>query len=321
MSTLYQFGFKHRRTENGSGRSTDILTDIEVPHCMPSLEEARTLGLGEAEYKRVLNETSDAVIDTTYKKQRVARGKYTKYSNEDCAKIGKYALENGNERARKHFLIKYPLLTESTVRNFKKAYNEKLQKELKKINPQPVDNITPQPRGQPPILLELDTKLIKLLLTIRTKGGVVNIHVVRATAKALIESNPVAGSHLAKFKMPRSWVHSIYRQMGFSRRTGTSAWPPVPQGLFDACKRDYLSDVNDKRTKYNIPPELVVNADQTPSSYVSVGRRTMDLRGSQAVPIKGLNDKRNITLTLVVTLSGCFLPFQIICDPICENPT
>ena len=39
---------------------------------------------------------------------------------------------------------------------------------------------------------------------IRTKGGVVNIHVVRATAKALIESNPVGGSHLAKFKMPRS---------------------------------------------------------------------------------------------------------------------
>jgi len=63
---------------------------------------------------------------------RVAQGKYTKYSNEDCTKIGKYALENGNERARKHFLIKYPLLTESTVRNFKKVYNEKLQKESKR---------------------------------------------------------------------------------------------------------------------------------------------------------------------------------------------
>ena len=56
------------------------------------------------EYKTVLNETSDAIIGTTYKKQRVARGKYTKYSNEDRAKIGKYALENGNEWARKHFL-------------------------------------------------------------------------------------------------------------------------------------------------------------------------------------------------------------------------
>ena len=68
-----------------------------------------------------MNETSDAVIDTTYKKQRIARGKYTKYSNEDHARIRKYASENGNERALKHFLIKYPLLTESTVRNFKKA--------------------------------------------------------------------------------------------------------------------------------------------------------------------------------------------------------
>ena len=38
----------------------------------------------------------------------------------------------------------------------------------------------------------------------------------------------------------------------------------------------------------------------------------MDLQGSRAVPIKGLPDKRNITLTLVIILSGCFLPFQII---------
>ena len=304
--SLYQFGFK-RSSDKNSGSSNDT----EVPHCMPSLEEAKTLGLGELENKKILSETSDAVIDTTYKKQRVARGKYTKYSNEDRAKIGKYVLENGNERARKHFLIKYPLLTESTVRNFKKAYNEKLQKESKKMNPQPVDSITPQPRGHPPILLELDTKLIQLLLAIRTKGGVVNIHVVRATSKALIESNPITGSHLAKFKMPRSWVHSIYRRMGFSRRTGTTTRPPVLKGLYDACKRDYLCDVHDKRTKYNIPAELVLNADQTPSSYVSVGR-TMDLQGSRAVPIKGLTDKRNITLTLVITLSGVFLPFQII---------
>ena len=79
-------------------------------------------------------------------------------------KIGKYALENG----------KYPLLTESTVRNFKKSYNEKLQKESKKMNPQPVTSITPQPRGWPPILLELDTKLIKLLCAIRAKSGIVN---------------------------------------------------------------------------------------------------------------------------------------------------
>ena len=66
--SLYQFGFKRSSAENDSGSSTDK----EVPRCMPSLEEAKALGLGEVEYKWILNETSDAVVDTTYKKQRVA---------------------------------------------------------------------------------------------------------------------------------------------------------------------------------------------------------------------------------------------------------
>ena len=38
----------------------------------------------------------------------------------------------------------------------------------------------------------------------------------------------------------------------------------------------------------------------------------MASHGSQLVPIKGLTDKRNITLNFVVTLSGEFLPLQII---------
>ena len=38
----------------------------------------------------------------------------------------------------------------------------------------------------------------------------------------------------------------------------------------------------------------------------------MSKRGEKSVPVKGLSDKRNITLTFVVTLSGEFLPMQII---------
>lgn len=67
---------------------------------------------------------------------------------------------------------------------------------------------------------------------------------------------------------------------------------------------EYLRAINDKIKKYNIPPELVLNADQTPSSYISVGKATMAKRGSTSIPIKGLTDKRNITLTFVITLAG-----------------
>ena len=37
----------------------------------------------------------------------------------------------------------------------------------------------------------------------------------------------------------------------------------------------------------------------------------MATRGSKSVPIAGLSDKRNITLTFVVSLAGEFLPMQI----------
>lgn len=134
---------------------------------------------------------------------------------------------------------------------------------------------------------------------------------VRAVTKALIESNP-SMSQLVKFDMLRSWVQSIYRRMGYTRRIGTTTRPPVPKHLYDECRREYLRDVHDKIRQHDIPPQLVLNADQTPSSYVSVGKSTMTARGEKSVPIKGLTDKRNITLTFVVSLSGEFLPMQII---------
>ena len=60
---------------------------------------------------------------------------------------------------------------------------------------------------------------------------------------------------------------------------------------------EWYSDIDHKMKMYSIPAELVLNADQTPSSYVSVGKQTMATHGARSVPIKGLTDKRNITLT------------------------
>ena len=39
---------------------------------------------------------------------------------------------------------------------------------------------------------------------------------------------------------------------------------------------------------------------------------TMAKRGEKSVPLKGLSDKQNITLTFAVTFTGDFLPMQII---------
>ena len=56
----------------------------------------------------------------------------------------------------------------------------------------------------------------------------------------------------------------------------------------------------------SIPPELVLNVDKTQNSCVSIGRQTMAAHGSKSVPIAGVSDKENITLTF----AGDFLLMQ-----------
>ena len=73
-------------------------------------------------------------IHSLLKKRRL-RGTYTSYTPVVWAKIGKWALENGNKSARNHFLKDFPNLNESTVRNFKKAYEERMKWQRKQLHP------------------------------------------------------------------------------------------------------------------------------------------------------------------------------------------
>ena len=61
---------------------------------------------------------------------------------------------------------------------------------------------------------------------------------------------------------------------------------------------------------YNIPDELIINVDQTPSKYVPTSSVTMAEKNFKHVPKQGADDKRAITLTLAETLSGDMLPFS-----------
>ena len=55
-----------------------------------------------------------------------------------------------------------------------------------------------------------------------------------------------------------------------------------------------------------------MNLDQTPLSYVSPGKYTFNMKATKHVPIKGVDDKQQITATFAVSASGDFLPMQLI---------
>lgn len=164
--SLFQFGFTNTRSTN----TTLPETNNTICSHMPDLMES---GLGGVEYGNIIANDVPALADPRVEApKRKCRGKYVVYTDEDRAKIGKYACENGNERARRHFSEKIPGLKESTVRNFKKMYREKLR-EKDQHSPQPVLRIPTQPRGRPPLMGDLDTSLLKFLKAVRAKGGVI----------------------------------------------------------------------------------------------------------------------------------------------------
>ena len=61
-----------------------------------------------------------------------------------------------------------------------------------------------------------------------------------------------------------------------------------------------------------IPPELIINFNQTGLKYDPISGWTMEKEGSKKVPNIGLGDKHQITGVFAGKMFGVFLPAQLI---------
>ena len=106
--SLFQFGFRRQATSSATTESNES----DFCSTLPTLSES---GLGEVEYQQVATAVNKELAAPAAK-QRRGSGTYTTYTPTQRAMIGKYALENGNKRARKHFLSKFPNLPDISRR-------------------------------------------------------------------------------------------------------------------------------------------------------------------------------------------------------------
>ena len=133
------------------------------------------------------------------------------------------------------------------------------------------------------------------------------------TAKALIAENTDASlNYLAYVNISKSWAKSLFKRMGFVQRASTTGKVHIPESAIPEAELSFQHKIVNFVEKYNIPSSLVLNSDQTPSKYVTVGRTTLVQRNTTTVNIAGSTDKRSITATFTVTLDGRILPFQVI---------
>lgn len=230
------------------------------------------------------------------------------------AQVGKYAAENGPIATLRKFAKTHPNLKESTVRLWRDSYLKELRKLKATPHSNEVKELSTKKRERPYLLGEkLDKQVRQYLTTLRKAGAVINTAIVLACAEGVVkseDSNLLAcnGGHIV---LTRDWGKSILRRMGFvKRRASTSAKVSVEN--FEVLKAQYLFDIKVIIEMEEIPYELVINWDQTAIHYVPVGSWTMEKEGAQRVEIVGKDDKHQITAVLAGSLTGDFLPPQLV---------
>ena len=257
------------------------------------------------------------------------RGKYNKYSDKERAKIGKFSAENGTKACVRKYSKQFTSINESTVRRFKRQYHEEVSRKRKNGENESVTELVINKRGRPVILGEsLDEIVKKYILTIREADGIVNTPIVIAGARGIVHK--IDRTMLTKYGGPasltRGWANSILKRINFTRRAGTTQAKISPQD-FEKQQIKFLQEIVDIVTMEDIPPELIINWDETGLYLVPSSNWTMAQKGTKRIRIRGLKDKRMITGVFCGSLIGEFLPPQLIyggktdqCHPVAPFP-
>ena len=73
---------------------------------------------------------------------------------------------------------------------------------------------------------ELDAKVQNYIKAVRSRSGLITFEIDNATAEALIQSNP---KYDLNINIRESyWAQSLFRRMGFKKRTATTGKVTVP---------------------------------------------------------------------------------------------
>ena len=109
-----------------------------------------------------------------------------------------------------------------------------------------------------------------------------------------------------------TWGKSLLQRIGFRRGAATTSKVEIPDSVKKGAGLQHHYCITSIVEKHKIPESLVINSDQTPSKYVQFGRFTITPKGTKKVDVAEIADKRDINLTLTVSMDGKALPFPAI---------
>ena len=228
-------------------------------------------------------------------------------------KIGQRAAEHGVASTIRYYASQFSL-KETTIRGWRDSYLQELKKRKVEKKAMDVTKLPERRRGRPLLLgVELDRQVQSYLTSLRKNGAVVNTAIVMACAEGIVRSKDsnLLCSNGGHIFLTKDWAKSLLRRMGLvKRRASTKSKVSVEN--FEELKEQYLLDIKACVEMDEVPDELIINWDQTGIHYVPVSSWTMEKEGSKRVEIAGIDDKRQITAVFGSSITGDFLPVQIV---------
>ena len=297
MSLLKFFQVKHPTLPSSSTCAYSSLSRKDLDHANKEVKQ------------RVF-----AIENSCEKEAPTPRGKYNSYSPEERAQIGKYALENGNTRAARHFSkVLNRKINESTARRLKSEYVQAL---AQKNDPEgPLVKCLPTKTQGRLLLLgqDIDKAVQEYIEATRAAGGVVNTAIVMAAAVGIMSSRDVTklSSHGGYVNITKTWAKSLLNRMGYVKRKCSNAGKISPI-QFAEIQEVFLADIKAQVLMNDIPDELIINWDQTGLPLVPTGEWTMHRAGEKIIPIANSDDKHQITAVLAASMAGEYLAPQLI---------
>ena len=246
-------------------------------------------------------------------KRAASRAAYLHLTGAQKYRVGKRAAEFGTTNTLWYYTRHFPSipLKQTSVRQFKSQYLSLLNTENKPGECSHDDGVCelPSKKMGRPFGDEADKQLQEYVCYLRATGAAVNTAVVIASAEGILLSKDA--NILKHIMLTKDWAKSLLIRMGMVKRR-VSSKAKVDVEKFEALKQGFLLDINNIVSLEEIPPDLIINWDQTGINYVPVGSWTMEKEGARRVELVGKDDKCQLTAVFVGSMIGEFLPSQLI---------
>lgn len=162
-----------------------------------------------------------------------------------------------------------------------------------------------------PLLVATDQAIIRTVIeSMRVAGVSVHWRTVRICVRGLFLAR---GKVLALDRPSKSFCSSLLREkLQMSSHKGTKVTRRDTPGELEDITQKHVLKLAYLVQAGNVPKMLVFNADEQATKLWNASSSTMEAKGAKDVSIKGLGDKRCITITLGSDAEGTMLPIQTI---------